>query len=338
MHQEIQKKGQLSQSDFMEIALSHPLYGYYRSEEAINRDFTTSPEISQVFGELIGLWSLDTYLKLNHPKKITLIEMGPGKGTLMADFLRAIRVSKSFLEAIDLYLVEINPLLKTFQEKAISHSKTWTEDFKEIPISHNPLIIIANEFFDVLPTDLFVRKDNQVFKRYVVSQKEEFEFKFDFFHNNPGPDQFWEESLKTDLLMQEVCERLLKQSGIFLIFDYGYEKGQGDSFQALYRGQPSHPLSFIGKSDLSCHVNFGRLKEIAHSYNLGVLGPISQGKFLKNIGIDERIEILKQKNPAKKSNLEAGALRLTHPQQMGTIFKVMAVFSPLSLSPVGFES
>jgi len=337
LRQEIQVKGPLSQGRFMEVALQHSIHGYYRSQEAIGRDFTTSPEISQVFGELIGAWAIDYYIKLGQPKILSLVELGPGKGTLMADFLRISKTAKGFIDALDIHLVEMNPLLKIIQQNVIKDSARWVEQFAEIPSSSTPLMIIANEFFDAFPTNYYVRKNNVLYERCVEIKEDRLVFTLIELRENQGSDQTWEESPATEALMNDICERLLKQKGIFLCIDYGYEEGGGESLQALFQGQWSNPLSHLGESDLTCHVHFGRLKEIALSQGLGVVGPISQRSFLEKIGLDVRIEMLKRTNPSQRASLEAAATRLTHPQQMGALFKVMAVFSPSVLTPAGFD-
>lgn len=335
--QEIQQKGPLSQSRFMELALHHHTHGYYVSRETIGEDFTTSPEISQVFGELIGAWAIDYFEKLGQPKALSLVELGPGKGTLMADFLRMAKVSLPFVQALNIQMVEINPLLKLIQQKNIHHALNYVEKFEHIPHSSHPLIIIANEFFDVLPTNCYVRRDDVLYEKCVDIQDGKLVFTLLKRIENKGPDQAWEESPQAVSLMKEICTRLLKQKGVFLFIDYGYAEGGGESLQALFEKEPSHPLSHIGKSDLTCHINFGRLKEIALFHGLSVLGPLPQGKFLENIGLRVRIEMLKHQNPSEKAKLEIGATRLTHPQQMGTLFKVMAIFPPSSPIPLGFE-
>lgn len=328
LHQEIQEKGPLSQSRFMELALQHPLYGYYRSQEAVSRDFTTSPEISQMFGELIGAWAIDCYTKLKEPQTLTLLELGPGKGTLMADFLRVAKGSKLFFEALKLYLIEINPLLKQAQQKTIPFPASWIETVGELPLLDDPLIIIANEFFDALPTHCYMRKDNILFERCIEIQKDKVVFTFLPLRPDPGPDHTWEESLHTEAIIHDICLKLLKQRGFFICIDYGYEQGAADSLQALFQGEPSSPLAHIGKSDLTCHVNFGKIKEIAYSHGLDVYGPLPQGQFLKTMGLDTRLEKLKQSNPSQKASLNIGATRLTHPQQMGELFKVIIISSP----------
>jgi NADH dehydrogenase [ubiquinone] 1 alpha subcomplex assembly factor 7 len=337
IHQEIQEKGPLSQCRFMELAHSHPRYGYYKLQEAVGNDFTTSPEISQVFGELIGAWAIDYYEKLSSPDTISLVELGPGKGTLLRDFLRMAKVSPSFTRALDIHMVEINPLLKSFQQQSIPHALNHVEKFEQIPDFPHPLIIIANEFLDVLPTNCYERRENILYERCIDHQDDKLIFTFIERSLNTGPNEIWEESPEAVRLMQEIARRLLKQRGVFLCIDYGYERGKGESLQALFKKEPTHPLLHVGQADLTCHVDFGCLKRVAQSYGLGVLGPLPQGQFLKNIGLDVRISMLKHKNPLEKEKLEIGAIRLTHPQQMGSLFKVMAVFSPPHLHPIGFE-
>lgn len=335
--QEIQEKGPLSQSRFMELALQHPAYGYYRSQEAISRDFTTSPEVSQIFGELIGAWAIDYYMKLNSPAKISLVEFGPGRGTLMADFLRIAKTSSFFLRALNLYLVEINPLLREVQSKTIHHPALWLESFADLPLATDPLIIIANEFFDSLPTNCYIRRHNILYERCIKNKSGKFEFTLVPLHKSLGVDRTWERSFIAESLMKEVCSQLLKRTGVFICIDYGYEKGEGDSLQALYKGKMSDPVAHVGMSDLTCHVDFGTLKKTALSKGLGVLGPLPQGLFLKNMGLDLRLQILKHQNPSKKKYLEVSVQRLIHPQQMGSLFKVMAIFSPPSIKPEGFK-
>lgn len=333
----IQKKGPLSQSQFMEIALQHPSYGYYQRQEAVGQDFTTSPEISQVFGELIGAWALDYFHQIKMPQSLTLVELGPGKGTLLADFLRTAKLEPSFYQALEIYLVETSPPLKNQQKTSIFFPFTWLKNFEELPKSQNPLIIIANEFFDALPTNLFKRKENVVFERCIACEDGKLVFQDIERRKEVGLDEIWEESPQTEALFHAICKRLQICGGIFLCIDYGYEGGSGDTLQALYKANPSLPLHQIGQSDLTCHVNFSKLKEIALSYNLGVLGPCSQGQFLKNLGIDLRIDFLKRKNPSQSAALNTALIRLTHPQQMGTLFKASAFFSPLTPHPSGFN-
>ncbi|MBY0502067.1 MAG: SAM-dependent methyltransferase [Alphaproteobacteria bacterium] len=335
--QEIQEKGPLSQSRFMELALQHQTYGYYRSHEAISRDFTTAPEVNQIFGELIGAWAIDYYMKLKSPTKISLVEFGPGRGTLIADFLRVAKASSSFISALTLYLIEINPILEEIQSKTIHYPAVWLERFADLPFATDPLIIIANEFFDTLPTNCYIRRHNVLYERCIKNESGKFEFMLVPRHKSRGGDRIWERSFVAEALIEEICSQLLKRTGVFIGIDYGYEKGEGDSLQALYKGKISDPVTYVGMSDLTCHVDFGTLKKTALSKGLGVLGPIPQGLFLKNLGLDLRLQMLKHQNPSKKAQLEASAQRLIHPQQMGSLFKVMIIFSPPSIKPEGFK-
>lgn len=339
LRQEIQENSLISQKRFMELALQHPLHGYYRTHMGVGQDFITAPETSQMFGELLGLWALDYYEKLGCPPEITLVELGPGRGTLMADFLRAAKVSPSFLRALRLRLVEINPILKQKQQQLIQHEAiAWHEKLEDIPLLPGPFIVIANEFFDVLPTQYYVRKDKILYERVIGIQEGTFAFTLNPLRQDEGPDQMWEESPAAEGAIHQIATCLLAQGGIFLCFDYGYEKGEGESLQAIFEGKPSSPLTHIGHSDLTCHVNFGRLKALALSKGLVVLGPLGQGKFLKNIGLDLRAETLKHKNPEQRAHIDVAVARLTHPQHMGDLFKVMTVFPPSSFEPIGFES
>lgn len=339
LRKEIRENGPISQNHFMELALQHPLYGYYRAHEGVGQDFTTAPETSQIFGELLGAWAIDYYEKLGCPQTVTLVELGPGRGTLMADFLRVAKRSPAFLRALTIHLVEINPVLRQRQQKSIQHTSVrWHEKIEEIPRSLDPLVIIANEFFDALPTQCYKRQDNVLYERVVEIQEESFSFIFRPLRKETGPNQIWEEYPAAEAVMQSITARLLTQGGIFLCLDYGYEKGEGESLQALFEGRPSPPLSHIGHSDLTCHVNFGRLQEVALSKGLGVVGPLSQGRFLKNLGLDLRAETLKHKNPSHYASINAAVVRLTHSQHMGELFKAMAVFSPSSLKPAGFDA
>lgn len=329
---EIQDKGPMPQDRFMELALSHPDYGYYRTQESVTKDFTTAPEISQMFGELIGVWVHDIYEQLGKPNKIDLVELGPGKGTMMADVLRVI---PDLSPVLNVYFIEIHSKLKETQLSKVQQAHSL-ESFDKLPQTSNPLIILANEFFDVLPTKYYERKNNNLFERCIGIKDGELKFELCQREESQGYDQLWEESPRTERILEQICSRILEQQGAFLCFDYGYEKGQGDSLQALYKGAPSRVLQHIGKSDLTCHVNFGRLKELALRYGLCVKGPTQQGHFLMNMGLDVRMDMLKHKNPSKNTSLELEALRLVHPQQMGSIFKGFTAFSPY-LKPKGFE-
>lgn len=326
----------LSQSQFMDLVLQHPLYGYYRTQKAVGQDFTTAPEISQMFGELLGAWMVGMYEKLGSPPVIHLVELGPGRGTLMADMLRIAALSPSFLQALQVHLVEVNPILKETQRERLRHpSLHWHEDMKTLP-SQGPLLIMANEFFDVFPTDYYLRRDHILYERRVKVKEEELSFIFVPLREDLGEDISWEESPASLALLQALGDRLVTQGGALLLIDYGYETGQGDTLQALFEGTPSSPLTHLGHTDLTCHVNFWALKKTAEKKGLKVFGPTPQGQFLKNLGIHQRTAFLKAKNPRETGVLMAACERLTHPLQMGSLFKVLCIVSPDLRQPEGF--
>lgn len=333
IRKEIKEKGPLPQSRFMELALQ----AYYSGEDSIGQDFTTAPEVSQMFGELVGLWALDLYQQMGSPESLTYVEVGPGRGTLMADILRVAKLSPSFSKALDIHFVEFSPRLKALQKQRLPQVPvTWHESLETLPCAA-PLLIVANEFFDALPVSYYLREQGILYERCVDVQAGELVFTFQPLTQEKGPEERWEESAETLKWMKAICRRLKTQGGAFLCLDYGYEEGEGETLQALFEGEPSSPLRHIGASDLSCHVNFGILKQEALDQGCGVSGPLPQGYFLNNLNIKQRLDSLKMQNPSKKAELEAAYTRLTHPVHMGLLFKVLAVVSPSSLLPLGFH-
>jgi len=332
--QQIKEKGPLPQSRFMELALK----AYYSGEASIGQDFTTAPEVSQLFGELIGLWTLDLYQQLGSPEKILYVELGPGRGTLMKDILRVAKLSPPFLKALDIHFVEFSPRLKKLQQQALPGIPvTWHESFETIPSSSAPLLIVANEFFDALPAAYYLRKKGILYERCVDVRDGELIFAFQPLREGEGADTSWEESADTMRWVRAIFERLKAQTGAFLCFDYGYEKGEGETLQALFEGTLSSPLQHIGASDMSFHVNFGLFRREALEQGISVWGPLSQGLFLNRLNIKQRVESLQKQNPTKGGELEAAYARLTHPLQMGLLFKALAMTSPSSLLPLGFN-
>ncbi len=331
--QEIEQKGPMTQARFMELALSHPQYGYYRNQEAVSRDFTTASEISQMFGELIGIWVLDWIQKNGGSDPITLVELGPGRGTLMSDILR---VTSKVNKRLDVIFVETNPRLKEIQAHKIKQAR-WVEDFQDIPKSNTPMIIIANEFFDVFPTHSYLQKEGILYERCLQIAEGKLHFYLQRVQEQRGPDRCWEKSPQGEMIFQQICSRFLEQTGVLLMIDYGYERGEGDSLQAIYKGDFSDPLTHVGCSDLTCHVNFGRLNHLAQLNKMGIAGPISQREYLLNMGIMTRLHMLKKNNPPETQRLEKDVERLIHPFQMGLVFKVMSLFSPQTIQPLGFN-
>jgi len=282
---EIERDGVMPIDRYMEICNTH----YYSTRDPLgaNGDFTTAPEISQIFGEIIGVWAIERWQKLGSPKEFALVELGAGRGTLMADLLRAARVLPEFQPQI--HIVEISPILREKQQAAIKNA-TWHESMPKLKI---PAIIIANEFFDALPIKQFA--DNE--ERKIIIENGELKFTL--------PEKnVVEISPVSEGLMQEIAANY--QGGI--IIDYGYVIGSGDTFQALRKHKFTNPFKDCGEADLTAHVNFGCLAEI-------VGGKLTtQGEFLLNYGGAFR---------AKKLGKEADFDRLVSPEQMGELFKVL---------------
>lgn len=339
--QQIRAHGTLTVHDYMQLCLQHPEYGYYRKAQAVGKDgdFITAPEISQVFGDLLGMWLIHAWQVSGMPKLAALVELGPGRGTLSADIMRIIKKNKTVEEVFTLHLVESNPTLRNQQsQKLWRHQPQWHDSLTTLP-SDLPLFFIANEFFDALPIRQFVGEA----ERCVTLQNEALRFV-------PEGDVTKEDCPQAEEIMRLLAERLKQQGGCALIIDYGYVKNQesrirnqaletsrfqipdskfqtGDTLQAI-KNHHYHPiLQDPGEADLTAHVDFTALAAIAQECGLHVHGPVEQGTFLQRIGGDLWLQKLlaKAKTPAERKSLEEGWLRLVSPLQMGTLFKVMAL-------------
>lgn len=302
---------------------------YYGGEDPLGRDFTTAPEISQMFGEMIGGWMGDLWLRSGKPA-VHLAELGPGHGTLMADALRLLGRLPGFAAALSLHLVETSLALRAIQRARLAGwAAQWHDDVAQLP-GDRPLIIIANEFFDALPIrqrragrELFVDRDGgQFVPRWQPAD---------------GPDAEWSEAAAA--IMATLATRLAAQGGAMLIIDYGHggDDAGHDTLQAVHRGERVSPFANPGGHDLTAHVDFAALAGLAAGAGLAVHGPVAQGAFLGALGIGARAEALKQgKAPAAAGAITAALLRLTAPQQMGAIFRAMAVTAPGWPAPAGF--
>lgn len=335
----IKEKAPLSIAEFMRLALTHDEYGYYRAQRPIGPkgDFTTAPEISQFFGEMIGLWALNVWEQLGKPSKFEWIEFGPGCGTLLKDALRITKTIPGFHEALTFSFVEISPYFKELQKEIAPDAKwhsSWQDCLEELSQDSMPFVLIANEFLDALPIHQYVYKDGNWYEKMV-----NFDEKWGY-TEHPLSQMFngtISDTIEVCPEAQELIKRLsavLKvKPGAALFIDYGYVEGHGDSFQALYKEEYVPPLNHIGEADLTAHVNFGLLKEITGT----PYGPITQSKFLNNLGLFHWKEKLKSQCALdKKGVLEAQYQRLTHPQQMGQLFKVMGM-AHSDLQLVGFS-
>ncbi len=349
IRQRIAEDGPLSLADFMGIALTHADGGYYitRDPFGVAGDFTTAPEVSQMFGELIGLWSAVTWQSMGGPDPVRVVELGPGRGTLMADLLRAAHAVPAFARAIRPHLVEISPTLRAAQEQALGaagpdHAPTWHTALGEVPLG--PSIIIANEFFDALPVRQFERTEEGWRERLVdsdpaggfcvtLSRKEVARL-------GPAPEGS----------VQEICpegnetaaaigRRLAAFGGVALIIDYGHEEtALGDTLQAVRDHAFAPVLEAPGEADLTAHVDFEALANAAQVAGARAYGPVPQGHFLMALGLAERTRALLDAADARqREDIAAAQHRLAHPDEMGLLFKVLALGAPDLPTPAGFE-
>jgi SAM-dependent MidA family methyltransferase len=347
----IAQEGPISVERYMRLALSHPRYGYYRTRDPFGAggDFVTAPEISQMFGELIGLWAADCWSRMGGPAQLRLVELGPGRGTLMADALRAARLVSRFRAALDVHLVETSDILQERQQQALASqqaSASWHQRFEDIPAG--PMILIANEFFDALPIRQYVRTATGWHER-LVGLGETGALTFGLAARaEPSIDIAAPERAVLEIapqglaLAREIAQRLAAQGGAALIVDYGHvRRGFGDSFQAVHRHGFTDPLAAPGESDLTAHVDFAALAEAARNAGALVSGPVTQGDFLRALGIEARAGKLKAKAmPAQAAAIDAALARLTDAAegQMGGLFKAMAIVDPQLDRIAGFEA
>jgi SAM-dependent MidA family methyltransferase len=335
----IAQEGPISLERYMNLALSHPRYGYYATREpfGVMGDFITAPEISQMFGELIGLWAVEVWCLAGAPAPMRLVELGPGRGTLMADALRAIRKIPEFAAGIEVHLLETSPRLLEIQRARLAKYDVpieWHGSTANIP--SGSAILIANEFFDALPVQHFVRTEKGWCERLVglgADGKLTFGLK-PHATNEIGvtaPEgSIVEISPKTREVVRTLSERIAAEGGALLIIDYGYTETQtGETLQAVRNHRFADPLEAPGKSDLTAHVDFAALSRAAEGAGARVHGPVTQAEFLLALGIAERAQMLKRKaSPAHLEAIDTAFVRLTdrtEPTSMGELFKVMAI-------------
>jgi SAM-dependent MidA family methyltransferase len=330
---------------YMELCLTHPKHGYYVSRDPLGRegDFTTAPEVSQMFGELLGLWAASVWRAMDSPPALRLIELGPGRGTMMADALRALRVLPPLYQALSIHLVEINPVLRDKQATTLSGVRNimWHNHIDEI--APGPSVILANEYFDVLPVHQVVKREDGWHERTV-------EIGADgnlAFGASPEPMPRFEVLLpplvraapvgavfewRPDAEIMKIATRVRNQGGAALIIDYGHLRSDaGDTFQAIARHSFTDPLKNPGQADVTAHVDFQALVHAAEDLGARVHGPVPQGEFLKALGIEQRAATLMAKATPEVSEDISGALkRLTEGGRggMGSMFKVVAISDP----------
>ncbi len=350
IRERIQDTGPLSIANYMDLALNHPEWGYYHTKDpfGVAGDFVTAPEISQVFGELIGLWLAAAWQGAGRPSPFRLVELGPGRGQLMADLIRATAKVPGFLEAADIHLVESSRRLRDMQQKKLpALNTTWHDTFADVP--RGPTFLIANEFFDALPIHQLIRTETGMSQRLLTGDGDGLMFTegeapadllgmiSDLPTGNPG--EVAEISPARNHLAQEIGGRIGQEGGVALIIDYGawVNRATGDTLQAVRHHRSADVLETPGEIDLTSQVDFKRLGQAAAGAGSAVYGPVPQGTFLRTLGIEMRIAALLGRAEREQSrSLREALFRLTDASAMGEAFKVLALGSPDQPPPPGF--
>lgn len=337
----ISENGPMTVAEYMAACLYDPQDGYYATRPAIgggNADFLTAPEASQMFGELIGLWSAHEWDQLGKPA-LNLIELGPGRGVLMQDAWRATQRIDGFHDSASVIFVEMSAPLMAEQGQRVPHAE-WAPRLEEAP--PGPSLIIGNEFLDCLPVRQFVRAEDGWHEKLVgIDETNQLIFGLSAVLTAPesddDPGAVREVAPSLPSLMYEIEQRLHAAPGRALFIDYGYVASEGaDTLQALRKHTKIDPLEAPGECDLTAHVHFGRLAMLAQDAGLDVHGPVPQGQFLRALGIDIRADTLARANPDHAARLLREVKRLTDADEMGALFKVICISSPGLPTPAGF--
>jgi SAM-dependent MidA family methyltransferase len=379
----IAEEGPISLERYMSLCLQHPRHGYYMTRDPFGAagDFVTAPEISQMFGEMLGVWIGEAWTSAGRPTDARLVELGPGRGVLMSDVLRVGRVAPGFLDAISVDLVETSPVLREAQARALEQAPAplkWRATLGEIPRA--PLFILANEFFDALPARHFVRAERGPpfrpwrpsdasiarpvgetsglfpdamggWRERVVGLTAGGKLAFGLASYvesglplGPPAGSIIEINVAAQRLMGDIAERIVADGGAMLLVDYGYTRTTlGESLQAVARHAYVDPLDEPGEADLTTHVDFAALKRAARAKGAKVQGPVAQGSFLGQLGIERRAETLRRKaTPQQQDDIDSALARLVGfgapRDHMGEVFKVMAVMHPDMPDMPGFAS
>jgi NADH dehydrogenase [ubiquinone] 1 alpha subcomplex assembly factor 7 len=347
---EIALTGPMTVADYVTRCLHDPQGGYYatRPELGARGDFITAPLVSQMFGELIGLWAVETWRRLGAPERIRLVEVGPGDGTLMADALRAARLAPDFLSAIDLILIEPSRPLRDAQARRLNDIDSpprWVSSLEAVE-RDAPVILIANEVLDCLPARQFVKTETGWAERRVgVSDDGDLLFGLTGITGgfirpafDVSPGDLIELSDQQAAFGRDLARLVSEATGAVLLIDYGRDRpGPGDTLQALRRHAKVDPLATPGEADLTQWADFPNVLEAAVRAGADVTGCLGQGDFLRRLGIEARAERLMSMRPDAAPVIQRQLGRLTADDQMGLLFKAAAIFSPPAFDVPGFE-
>ncbi len=347
----IAETGPIGVAAYMALCLGHPRHGYYTTRDPLGRrgDFITAPEISQAFGECLAVWCALAWERMGRPAPLQLVELGPGRGTLMADLLRASgAAAPEFAAALRPHLVESSPALRAKQQAALAgRAATWHDAIETLPRA--PTIAIANEFFDALPIRQFLRVGGTWRERHVAwdESMQRFVFVAGPALSGTAPPALagakdgavYEIAPAANALAEDIGYRLARDGGAALVVDYGRrETACGDSLAAIHRQAPADPLAAPGESDLTAHVDFAALATAFRRGGAEVAGPIEQRSLLRRLGIESRRDALMERaDRSGAAAIRAGIERLIAPGEMGSVFLALAATAP-GLAPPAFET
>lgn len=346
---QISQTGPISVAEYMSACLMHPRHGAYAAREPIGAggDFITAPEISQMFGELVGLTLAQAWLDRGAPRDTVLVELGPGRGTLLADALRAAATVPGFADGVHVWAVEPAPAMRQVQERTLAgRGVRWAPDLGAVP--EGPLLLVANEVFDAMPVRQFLFDGDRWRERMVTAPDGALAFALGppaAFPNGatppdgPARGDIIEVSLPARALAAEIGGRIRRDGGVAVIVDYGGAPPKGDTLQAVRGHRREGPLDAPGAADITAHVDFGALADAAGCPSAG---PVAQGEWLLALGIAARAEALAARLSGTALTSHRAALaRLTSPQEMGALFKVLALHDdagpPAGLGPAGVD-
>lgn len=356
----IRDAGPMSVAEYMTLCLLDPVDGYYPTRDPLGSDgdFITAPEISQMFGECLGLWVVQSWVDLGRPARFNLIELGPGRGVMMADMLKAVALEPHCLKAAQIILVEASAALQAVQAKTLGLSGaqvSWADRLEDVDDA--PCLIIANEFLDCLPIRQFVCTDPFAgdkgwserrvgvlddclrFETDAQAAAQSLTSTFPGTHSDPRQDDLLEICPASAQLVDHLQRRFTATSGRALFIDYGPETTEfGDTLQALKRHEKVGVFSAPGESDLTARVDFAGLKSLANAAELTTVGPLTQRTFLSRLGIELRAMALLRGNPDARPKLLRQLHRLLDEDEMGQLFKAICLSAPDLPPPLGFDA